>query len=195
VVANTGRDEAYVDLKNYTSPGNQYVNLSYCDIDMANHVNAWLGYSSAGGPSTWTAMSDPRVNQSGYIVRGLAKFPRIVYSPGCSGTGGGLVFAGEGGDGYLNSRWLTAMAESPAQPKRPAAGLSVSPSVARGPVRVGWRGNATRLTVADVAGRVVSSVAAPAGDSFVWDGNVPAGTYLVCLSTSSGTTTRPVVIQ
>ena len=38
-----GDPEAYVDLKNYTSSGNSYVNVSYVDINMSNgHDNAYL---------------------------------------------------------------------------------------------------------------------------------------------------------
>ncbi len=105
-VAGTGHVEAYVDLKNYTSAGNSYVNLSYCDIDLSGPDNAWLGYSSAGAPATWTALGDPWVNQSGYIGWGFNTFPRVVYSPGGPGSGGGLVFTGAGDtNGYFNAPW------------------------------------------------------------------------------------------
>ena len=194
-VANSGHTEGYVDLKSYTSTGNDSISLSYCDIDLAGHDNAWLGYSSSGAPGTWIALSDPWVNKSGYISWSLSQYPRIVYSPGGPGSGGGLVFTGMSGGGYFNAPWFTGVAEDPLQTKRLAAALSVTPSVARGPVRVSWNGSAARLSVTDVAGRIVRSVAAPAGNSFVWDGRVPAGTYLVCLTTRSGTATRPVVIQ
>ena len=194
-VAHTSHTDELVDLKNSTSPGNPYVNLSYCDIDTAGHGNAWLGYSSASAPDTWTAMSNPWVNQSGYIGYGLYTFPRIVYSPG-GGPGGGLVFTGAANNnGYFNAPWFTGVTESRAQPKRLHATFRVAPSVARGPLRVSWNGSATRLTVTDVTGRIVRSIAVPAGNSYVWDATVPAGTYLVCLTTSEGTTTRAVVIQ
>jgi hypothetical protein len=200
VIANTTNPEGYVDLKNYTSTGNDYVNVSFVNIDMTNgYDNAWLGYSSAGAPGTWTALSDTWVNKSVYSGWGFTAFPRIVYSPDGGGPGGGLVFPGyvswTNTNGYFNAPWSNGVAESPVQPRRPAAAFSVLPSVARGPVRVSWNGSAIRLTVTDVAGRTVRSIAAPAGNSFVWDGKVPAGTYLVCLTTSSGTATRPVVIQ
>jgi hypothetical protein len=194
-VANTSHDEGYVDLRNYASPGNPYVNLSYCDIDLAMHDNAWLGYSSSGAPGTWTALSNPWVNQSGYIGWGFTLFPRVVYSPGGPGTGGGLVFAGATRvNGYFNAPWLTGVAETAATPPRPSS-LSVRPSVAHGPVRVSWSGNASRLVITDVAGRVVTNVAAPAGNSFVWNHRVPTGTYLVCLTMGMGTATRPLVIR
>jgi len=200
VIAGTTNPEGYVDLKNYTSAGNDYVNVSFVNIDMTNgYNNAWLGYSSAGAPGTWTALSDTWVNKSVYSGWDFSAFPRIVYSPGGGGPGGGLVFPGSvswtNTNGYFNAPWFNGVAESPVQPKRPAVAFSVLPSVARGPVRVSWNGSATRLTVTDVAGRTVRSIAAPAGNSFVWDGKVPAGIYLVCLTTSSGTATRPVVIQ
>lgn len=194
-VANTVHTEGYVDLKNYTSAGNDYVNLSYVDIGPASHDNAWLGYSSSGAPSTWNALSDPWVNKSGYVGWGMTTFPRIVYSPGAPGPGGGLVFVGQDGNGYFNAPWSTGVAEDRAKPEQPGTGFSVLPSVSRGPVRVSWNGKATRLTVTDVTGSIVRSVAAPAGNSFVWDGRAPAGTYIMYLTTTSGTATRPVVIQ
>jgi hypothetical protein len=193
VVANTSHAEGYVDLKNYTETGNDYVNLSYADIDLAGHDNAWLGFSNAGEPNVWTPLGNPWVNQSGYISWGLGQFPRIVYSPGGPGSGGGLVFAGMSGNGYFNAPWFTGLAE--ASPKRPQAAFGVTPSVASGPVRIAWRGSAARLCVTDVTGRVVRSVANPAGESFVWDGKVPAGTYFVRLTAGQGTTTKPVVVQ
>ncbi|HTW92402.1 MAG TPA: hypothetical protein VMH22_11935 [bacterium] len=200
-VANTTTPEAYVDLKNYASSGNAYVNLSYVKIDTVNHHNnVWLGYSVNTAPTTWTALSDTWVNKSGYPGYGLTAFPRIVYSPGGPGSGGGLIFPGytypNDVNGYFNAPWFNGAIESPAQPERPAAAFRVAPSVARGPVRVSWSGSATRLAITDVAGRIVRSIAAPAGGSFVWDGKVAAGTYLVCLTTTgTRTTTRPVVIQ
>ena len=193
-VANTGHDERAVDLKNFTVEGNPYVNVSFCDIGPTLLGNAWLGYSSAGSPTVWTALSDTWVNKTASVGWDYGLFPRIVYSPGGPGSGGGLVFVDMGGVGYFNAPWFTGVAENPAQPERPGE-FSVLPSVARGPVRVTWSGRATRLVVTDVAGRVVRSVSAPAGNSFVWNPGVPAGTYLVCLATSSGTTTRLVVIQ
>jgi len=193
VIANTGDAEAYVDLKNYTATGNDYVNLSYVDADSAGNGNAWLGYSNAGEPNVWSGLGSPWINQSGYVGRGSSTFPRIVYSPGGPGSGGGLIFAGQSGNGYFNGPWLTGVAE--VKPARPAPAFSVIPSVARGPVRVSWSGRAQRLLVSDAGGRIVRSIAAPAGNSFVWDGKVPAGTYFVRLTTSRGAATRPVVIQ
>lgn len=199
-VASTTSPEAYVDLKNYSSSGNGYVNLSYVKIDTTNHHNnAWLGYSVNTAPTTWTALSDTWVNKTGYTGFGFTAFPRIVYSPGGPGTGGGLIFPGytypNNVNGYFNAPWFSFAITSPAQPERPAATFRVAPSVARGPVRVSWNGSAIRLTITDVTGRIVRSIAAPAGSSFVWDGRVPAGTYLVCLTTSNGTAAKPVVIQ
>jgi len=104
-VANTSHVEAYLDLKNYTSPGNTYVNLAFVDIDLAGPDNAWQGYASASAPATWTAMGNPWVNQSAYVNWGFTTFPRLVYSPG-GGSGGGLVFVGAGAaNGYFNAPW------------------------------------------------------------------------------------------
>jgi hypothetical protein len=192
-VANTDNAEGYVDLKDYTSSGNDYVNLSYVDVDSAGNGNAWLGYSNAGEPNVWSGLGNPWVNQSGYVGRGTTTFPRIVYTPGVPGSGGGLIYAGQSGNGYFNAPWFTGVAE--VKLARPEAAFRVTPSVARGPVRVSWNGSAQRLTVSDATGRIVRSVAAPAGTSFIWDGRAPAGTYFVRLTTSQGAATRAVVIE
>ena len=199
-IANSKDPEGYVDLRNYPSAGNGNVDVSYIDDDPTNHYNnAWLGYSSSSAPGTWTPLSSPWVNQSGYVGFSLDAFPRIIYSPP-GGSSGGLVFAGYNPstgntNGYFNAPWFGAIAESPAPAGRPVATFSAVPSISRGPVRISWDGSAARLTVADVTGRVVRSVAAPAGNLFVWDDRVPAGTYLISLTTNRGRTTRPVVIR
>jgi hypothetical protein len=111
-VANTSHPEGYVDLKNYTALGNSYVNLSFVDIDLSGPDNAWQGYSSSGDPSTWHAMGDPWINQSTHPGWGFTTFPRLVYSPG-GGSGGGLVFVGEGGtNAYFNAGWYGHAAPS-----------------------------------------------------------------------------------
>jgi hypothetical protein len=112
VVANSADVEAYLDLKNYTSAGNSYVNISYVDIDLDGPDNVWQGYSSSGAPATWTAMGNPWINQSDYVDWGFTVFPRLVYSPG-GGSGGGLVFVGAGrSNGYFNAHWYGHAAPS-----------------------------------------------------------------------------------
>ena len=195
VIANTTDPEAYVDLKNYTHAGNTYVNVSYVDIDITNqHDNAYLGYSEASTPMGWT-MGGP-INQTVYAGWDFVAYPRIVYSPGGPGSGGGLVFADDPHQNtYFNAPWFTGVAEQPGVPGRSASVLGVTPSIARGAVRVHWNGSATRLTVTDALGRIVRDYAHPAGQYLVWDGKVAAGTYFVHLVTNQGSATRPIIIQ
>jgi hypothetical protein len=193
LASETGAGDVWPDLKPYRSTGNDYMNISY--ISLYNDFRrVFRRYAQAPEPGVWSDTS--RVNnREAYRDHNLK--PLLLYSTGSPGTGGGCVFVSYASPDsmFWNAPWMTAVAENPAQPGRPAAAFSVLPSVARGPVRVSWNGSAMRLTVTDVAGRTVRSIAAPAGNSFVWDGKVPAGTYLVCLTTSLGTATRPVVIQ
>ncbi len=198
-VVNTDNAEGYVDLKNYTSPGNDYVNLSYVDVDSAGNGNAWLGYSNAGEPNVWSGLGSPWINQSGYVGRGFSTFPRIVYSPGVAGSGGGLIFAGQSGNGYFNAPWFTGVAE--ASPVQPAEAFSVVPSVARGPVRVSWHGSAQRLTVSDATGRIVRNIAASTGShSVTWDHRddggraLPTGVYFCTLDNGAGRVSGKVVL-
>ena len=183
--------EAYVDLKNFTSDGNTYINASYV---ITGTSSAYLTSAEASAPATWA--SSALVNQSVPVIWGYAyPWPHIIYSPNGPGNGGGLIFLNSTADGvYFNAPWFTGVAETPAQPK-PATGMTVTPSIARGAVSVKWTGNARSLTVTDALGRVVRNYANPAGQSFVWDGKVAAGTYFVRVVTGSGTSTSPVVIQ
>jgi hypothetical protein len=203
VVANTDDAEGRVDLKDYTSPGNDYVNISYVDVDSLGNGNAWLGYSNAGEPNVWSGLGNPWVNQTGHVGRGPATFPRIVYSPGGPGSGGGLIFAGQSGNGYFNAPWFTGVAEE--KPVRSAPTFSVTPSIARGPVRVSWNGSAQRLTVSDATGRIVRRLmdgVQPAGyHSVSWDGKddhgrrLANGVYFCRLTASGYRATDKVVLQ
>jgi hypothetical protein len=183
--------EAYVDLKNFTSDGNPYVNASYV---ITGESNAYLTYAEAGAPSTWAPAV--RINQDIPVGWGPSvTTPRIIYSPYGPGPGGGLVFSNPTADGvYFNAPWFTgAVAEQPGQKRM--SGPLVVPSVGRGPVRINWQGKAERVTITDVLGRVVDDIRQPAGQVLVWNGEVPAGTYLVRVVTSEGRHTRPVVVE
>jgi len=182
--------EAYVDLKNYTSDDNTYINASYV---VTGTSTGYLTYAEASTPGNWA--SPTAINQSIPIGWSSVQKPSIIYSPNGPGSGGGLIFLNATPDAiYFNSPWFAGVAEPPA-PGRSASALKVMPTVSAGPVRLSWVGKATRLTVTDVAGRVVRDFVAPAGSSLVWDGKVSAGTYFVRLVTPQGATTQSVVIQ
>lgn len=189
-IAYTSAVEAYVDLKNYTSVGNTYMNASYV---VTGTSAAYRTFSEASTPDDWATAE--QMNQGTPVAWDYENTPQLVYSPFGPGTGAGLVFSAYDGSGvYFNAPWFTGGVTDRPVP-RPGTALDVSPSVARGPVRVSWQGVAERLTVTDVTGRKVADFAAPVGSSLVWDGKVAAGTYFVRLVTKSGTATRPVVIQ
>lgn len=182
--------EAYVDLKNYTSDDNTYINASYV---VTGTSTGYLSFAEASTPGNWS--SPTAINQSIPLGWSSVQKPSIIYSPNGPGSGGGLIFLNTASDGvYFNSPWFTGVAETPAQPKS-ASGIAVTPSIARGAVSVKWTGVARSLSVTDALGRVVCSYANPAGQSLVWDGKVAAGTYFVRVATSSGASTTPVVIQ
>ena len=194
-IAHTSDPEGYVDLKNYTVSGNSYVNVSYVDINMSNgHDNAYLGWSEASTPKVWH-IGGP-INQTVYSGWGFTTYPNIVYSPNGPGSGGGLVFTANDGSGtYFNASWLTGVAEQPGATARSANLLRITPTIARGAVRIHWDGTATRLTVTDALGRIVRDYAHPVGQYLLWDGKVAAGTYFVRLVTNRCSATRPIVIQ
>jgi hypothetical protein len=194
-IAHSSNPEGYVDLKNYTSAGNSYINVSYVDIDMTTfHDNAYLGWSEASTPSVWH-MGGP-VNQTVYSGWGFTNYPNIVYSPGGPGSGGGLVFPDLNESGtYFNAIWLTGVAEQRKTPARNADMLVVSPSIANGAVLIRWKGGANSVTVTDALGRIVRDYDHPTGENLVWNGRVAAGTYFVHLVTNRGSATKHLIIQ
>jgi hypothetical protein len=189
-IAYTPSVEAYVDLKNYTSPGNTYMNASYVITDDNSNYLTW---TEASRPDVWSA-AEP-INLTVQSAWGYELTPQIVYSPFGPGSGGGLVFADRDSSGlYFNAPWFTGAVAEQRAPAR-ATVLRVLPSIGTGPVGVSWTGSAERVSIVDVTGRVVRDYPRPAGQSLVWDGRVPSGTYLVRLRMSNGQATAAVVIQ
>ena len=188
--------EAYVDLKNYPEVGNTSLNLSYATwlLGVSNAGPVYLRSVDATSPDVWSDSIRISQSVSSYVV--WRTTPKIVYSPNGPGTLGGVVFVDDVNPSslYFNAPWFTGVAESGSQPAQSVA-LGATPTVTRGPVRLTWAGAAQQVTVTDVLGRVLRTYTRPAGNSLVWDGKVPAGTYFCRLVTATGAATRPVIIQ
>ncbi len=107
IAAQAGIDEYVADLKYYRAPGNSYVNMVYIKDDPSaspQRQAVWM-YASTADPS-WkspTLFSDQEVQS---FPEDTA--PRIVYSPGASAPGGGVVFSYAGAQGlYFDAPWIT----------------------------------------------------------------------------------------
>jgi hypothetical protein len=109
VDAEDGIDEYIADVKFYKAPGNPYVNMVYIKDDPnATPVRqaVWM-YASTGDPSWREAkvFNDEDVQSWPEDTA-----PRIVYSPGASASGGGVVFSYAGAQGlYFDAPWIIFM--------------------------------------------------------------------------------------
>ncbi len=109
VDAEDGIDEYIADVKFYKVPGNSYVNMVYIKDDpTATPVRqaVWM-YASTGDPSWREAkvFNDEDVQSWPEDTA-----PRIVYSPGASASGGGVVFSYAGAQGlYFDAPWIIVM--------------------------------------------------------------------------------------
>ena len=106
IAAAAGIDEYVADLKYYRAPGNSYVNMVYIKDDPSaspQRQAVWM-YASTADPA-WKA---PKV----FNDQDIQSFPedtapRIVYSPGASAPGGGVVFSYAGAQGlYFDAPWI-----------------------------------------------------------------------------------------
>lgn len=172
-------DESYPDLRNYTSPGNPYVNASYIADDNAVR-RVHRRYAHAASPAEWS--DTLRINQ-GSAGTGPEVRPKLCYSPGGPFTGAGCVFVGAGLTGcWWNAPYPVGVEEATRAGGQPDEVL-VEPSIGRAPFRI-RTGPRAAVAVYDRSGRAVRTLAAAQGRA-VWDGTddagrrVPEGVYLV----------------
>ncbi len=171
-------DEGFPDLRNYTSPGNPYVNASYIvDNNVVRRVHR--RYANAASPTEWS--DTLRINE-GSAGTGSEVRPKLCYSAGGPFTGAGCVFVGAG----LNGCWWNAPYPGAVEGEKNAsrtAGLRVEPAVGAGPFRISGGGPAL-VSIHDFAGRVVRTMPLDQGRA-VWDGRdnegrvVANGVYFV----------------
>ncbi len=83
--------EIWPDMKNYRSVGNTYVNLSFIKNEAVSITKrrVYRAWASAAAPTAWHGyllMSDSQP------FRAANAIPQLVYSPGASWTGAGVVY-------------------------------------------------------------------------------------------------------
>ncbi|MBM3314804.1 hypothetical protein FJY71_03045 [candidate division WOR-3 bacterium] len=102
-------DEAYLDIRPYTDPGNAWINASYCYIETTGATTLYRKHANAADPENWSAPDQINAGDVGY---GLMARPRLCYSPGAPGTGAGCVFISAMWDHLKwNSLWYGAVEE------------------------------------------------------------------------------------
>jgi hypothetical protein len=194
LAGSSGALEDYSDLKNYTSLGNTYVNASYIS-EQGSDRRVYRHYANVGDPDLWS--DSLRINENsagtGHEVR-----PRLVYSPGASGTGAGCVFTGVGCQNlYWNAPWFVSVGEGPNTPSPRTAVLTVVPNPCLGRFVVRAAGGIRSVRVLDAAGRpVLGSAERGWNPATAIDlGPVPPGVYFVVVETDQARATASVVVD
>jgi hypothetical protein len=213
VAAFPGSANMAPDLKNYTSDGNTYVNLAYFSYDGASdYRRIYRHYVSADAPDVW---SDTLRINSHQAYRGYEFSPKVVYSPGGPGSGGGCVFAhyhtGATGDSaFFNSPWATGLAERAAPQYAAMPCLTAVPNPFRDrvvlqiPVGVAREGSAG-VAIFDASGRLVRRLIvgpqAAGRQGAVWDRiddqrhKVSTGIYLARLTGPSNPASTVLIVR
>ncbi len=185
-------DECFPDLRNYTSPGNQYVNASYIvDDDIVRRVHR--RFVHAASPTQW---SDTLLINQGSVGTGSEVRPKLCYLPGGPFTGAGCVFVGAGLNGcWWNAPYPVALG---GEQSVAAERISVRPGVGRGSFHISTPSQAGAIGVYDGTGRLVRLLCAP---NTWWDGRdatgrlLPPGVYLVRFAAGNYRATQKVVLQ
>jgi hypothetical protein len=166
-------DESYPDLRNYTSLGNQYVNVSYISDDNV-YRSVYRRYAHATTPDQWSDTLHINVGSAG---TGPEIRPKLCYTPGGPFSGAGCVFVGAGLNGcWWNGPYPSAVAE----PKVPDAArqvMSIQPSIGRGPFLIRAAAPAS-VCIHDRAGRLVRTLALDLDCTATWDGTDDRGRQL-----------------
>jgi hypothetical protein len=153
-------DEGYPDLRNYTSPGNQYINASYIS-EVGPDRRVYRRFAHAANPTIW---SDTLRITDGNAGTGSEVRPRLCYTPGGPFSGAGCVFVGSG----LNGLWWNAPYPSSVgqTPDREAQALDCSPAVVRGSLILpAVNGQRTAVgALIDISGRKVLGLKPGAND-------------------------------
>ena len=110
VSSGNGVDEYIADIKPYKASGNPYIDMIYIYDNPAGSPvrKAMWAWTSTGAPTTWNGTRTFNDHDITSWPEDVA--PRLVYSPGAAGSGGGAVFAGAGQNGlYFDAPWIAGM--------------------------------------------------------------------------------------
>lgn len=141
------------DIRGYEVGPNQYMDITYCvtsHVDILFSYHNYWRWSSEGDPTNWHDITD--------VDGGLfSSRPEIVYSPGGSAPGAGVVYNDIMGNLYFDAPWYSGIAENSKENEEKVRSEVVLPGSV---VKLGSIG----ATVYDISGREITKLT---GDS--WD--------------------------
>jgi hypothetical protein len=144
------------DIRGYEVAPNQYMDITYSvlhvmgdPIPLPFYNNYWR-WSSEGNPTNW----HDTIDVSGGL---LGSIPEIVYSPGASATGAGVVYNDFMGNLWFDAPWYSGIAENSKGNEAKTSSVIVLPGSV---VQL----NSAGSTVYDLTGREITRLT---GDS--WD--------------------------
>jgi hypothetical protein len=145
------------DIRGYQAAPNQWMNITYCfTYSGPSFENFWC-WSEKGSPTNWqgSASVGTGVNRS---------IPELIYSPGASATGAGVVYSDSLGNLWFDAPWLSAgIADNPNESKDNIISKVVN---AGSPVEIG----STGANVYDETGRKIITL-----NTNLWDLRDEAG--------------------
>lgn len=192
------------DIENYKGPGNQYVDVTYEVSDHSfTHTNNYWAWSDASNDTTWQQLR--ATNDSGTMAGEFWHEEKVIYSPGASGSGGGVLFTHWDGsyypDGlYFNAPWLTTGVAGGSSHKALSATLRVAPTMTSGVAFITPPQGTKLVTISNAVGRLVGRFEQPSG-TLTWNGldlngkHVSAGVYIIRAETGNGSSSAKVVVN
>lgn len=198
-LSSSGGDEKCMNMKGYRAGPSRWMNITYVYGD--NNPSLMWQWTSGSYPVQWSVAR--LVND---VAMSAVVAPKVVYSPGATATGSGVVYGGAHSDKvYFSAPWLSTrfQLENYGQPDQ----LALETESAAGKVTLKiYLPEADSLGVAirDAAGRLVrtyNEVLAQGWIHLVWHGQddngsqLNAGTYLCTAQSGTASITRPLQWQ
>ncbi len=157
------------DIRGYEVAPNEYMDIAYCVTSRVEFLFSYDNYFR------WSSESDPTNWHDTTGVSGglFSSIPEIVYSPGGSAPGGGVVYNDWNGNLWFDAPWYSGIADNSKEHKEKIRSEVVLPGSV---VKLSSAGS----TVYDIAGREITRLT---GDS--WDlkdtqgEKVNCGIYLI----------------
>ena len=180
-------DEGYPDLRNYTSPGNEYVNASYIS-EVGQDRLVYRRYAHAANPTGW---SDTLRINAGNAGTGSEVRPILCYTPGGPFTGAGCVFVGSGLNGlWWNAPYPAAVAHKPEpDAQTPNGGQTILRGVLN--LQSAIYNLQSEIVLLDISGRKVLDLRSGANDV----SRVEPGVYFVAVNGARNTVhVRKVIV-
>lgn len=106
----TLNSEYWGDIKFFKESGNPYVNMAWIYDDGSTTRDVYWIWSGGADPTIWH--DDAVINDHMAHPWPFGAAPRVVYSPGSSIGGGGVIYAGFGSQNlYFDAPWNTGVEE------------------------------------------------------------------------------------